>query len=87
MEEIILTLGNGDIDFESARAEARRNAEKSNPDAEIISWHNRDANTQSPCCLRCEYDDGTPAWEMYGRNHGGRLKVVVNNGQYVFILS
>lgn len=86
MEKIELTLGNGDIEFEFARKEARAIAEKDNSEAEILSWHNRDANTQSPCCLKCDFG-GTPAWEVFGKNHGGRLKIIVNDGQFVFITS
>lgn len=86
VQTITLTMNKESADFEKARAQARLVAEKVNPEAEIISWHNRDAQTQSPCCLGCEFDDA-PAWEVYGRNHGGRLKIVVNDGQYVFIVS
>lgn len=86
MKNIQITLGSDNADFESARKEARIIAEKDNSEAEILSWHNRDANTQSPCCLKCDFD-GTPAWEIFGKNHGGRLKIVVNKGQYVFITS
>lgn len=86
MKDIQIIIGSGESDFESARKAASAVAEKDNHEAEILSWHNRDANTQSPCCLKCDFG-GTPAWEVFGKNHGGRLKIVVNEGQYVFITS
>lgn len=85
MQEIRIELGDGAA-FNECRDEARRLALQENPEAEIISWKNRENNSQSPCCLNCEFD-GVEAWEVYGANHGGRLKIVVNNGLYVFIAS
>ena len=86
MQHITITLKQEEADFESARQRAREIAATDNPEAEIISWHNRDTKSQSPCCLRCDFD-GVPGWEVFGKNHGGRLKIDVNEGQYVFITS
>jgi hypothetical protein len=86
MKDIQIIIGSGESDFESACKEVRAIAEKNNTEAAILSWHNRDDNTHSPCCLKCDFG-GIPAWEIFGKNHGGRLKIVVNDGQYVFITS
>jgi len=75
-----------DDDFDVARSKARQLGLAENPESEIISWHNREADTQSPCCLHCDFGD-VPAWEVYGRNHGGRIKVTAGDGRFVFIVS
>lgn len=85
MQEIQIELEQTE-GFEAARTKARQIGLSENPESEIIAWHNREAGTQSPCCLHCDFG-GVPAWEVYGGSHGGRLKLTAAGGRYVFIVS
>ena len=73
-------------DFESARLRAESLATGENPETMLISWADRRRGVHSPQCLKCEIH-GRPGWEVYGENHGGRLRISVNGEQYVFIYS
>jgi hypothetical protein len=85
MKEITVTM-EGDIIQAEAQQKAESLARRDNPDTFVISRFNRKANACSPCCLKGNIGD-KPGWEIYGENHGGRLKITVNDGEYVFILS
>lgn len=61
-------------------------AARDNPDTTLVAWMDRRRDLHSPACVRCQIGD-EPGWEVYGRNHGGRLRFSVNDGQYVFIFS
>ena len=49
-----------------------------------MAWFDKEKNKHSPSQVECDAE-GLPGWEEYGRHHGGQEKIVVNNGQYVFI--
>jgi len=76
--------------YELDQAEAQKMAEQiaihDNPEAICVARYNRLANACSPCCLKSSLGD-KPGWEVYGENHGGRLKITFNEGDYVFIFS
>ena len=74
------------IDFEQAKAIARIVAEEGNEFAVLISWCDRDKGIHSPQCLQCEIK-GEAGWEVYGRNHEGRLRISIDDDRYVFIFS
>jgi len=61
-------------------------AARDNPETIVVSRFNRLANASSPCCLKGSIGD-RPGWEVYGENHGGRLKISINDGDFVFIFS
>ncbi len=74
------------LDFDQARELGRIMAEKGNDYATLVSWCDRDKGVHSPCCLKCEFK-GEPGWEVYGRNHEGRLRISIDNDRFVFIYS
>ncbi|MCX5871195.1 MAG: AF1514 family protein [Deltaproteobacteria bacterium] len=74
------------IDFEQARAIAKIIAERGNESTTLVSWGDRDKGVHSPRCLQCEIK-GEPGWEVYGRNHGGRLRISIDDDRFVFIFS
>ncbi len=74
------------IDFDQARAIAEILAVKENDFATLISWNDKKKNVHSPQCLQCEIK-GAPGWEVYGRNHDGRLRISINDDTFVFIYS
>jgi hypothetical protein len=87
MQEIDLLVKGCAVDFETARrmalAVAGRDEEE---EPMLIAWNDRGRDKHSPGCLQCEIK-GAPGWEVYGRNHGGRLRISINNDDYVFIYS
>lgn len=86
METIECRFSGCVIDFEQAKAVARIVAEQGNELATLMSWRDRDKGVHSPHCLQCEIK-GEPAWEVYGRNHEGRLRISIDDERFVFIYS
>lgn len=86
MERIECRFSGCVIDFERAKAIARIVAEQGNECATLMSWCDNDKGVHSPHCLQCEIK-GEPAWEVYGRNHDGRLRISIDDDRFVFIFS
>lgn len=86
MERIECRFAGVVIDFEQAKAVAKIVAERENEFATLMSWCDRDKRRHSPHCLQCDIK-GDPAWEVYGRNHDGRLRISIDNDRFVFIFS
>ena len=84
MQKIEITVTGADQGFESAGKIARAIAEQDGQEPMRIAWYDRIRNKHSPSCLQCEIK-GTPGWEVYGANHGGRLRISINHDDYVFI--
>ncbi len=86
MERVEITVSGYRLDFEQARTFARMLAERDDEMTTLVSWNDRIRDIHSPQCLQCEIK-GDPAWEVYGRNHGGRLRISFNADTFVFIFS
>ena len=86
MKRLECTVQGYELDFGQAREVGRIIAEKENDFATLVSWCDREKGKHSPCCLKCELQ-GEPAWEVYGRNHEGRLRISFDDDRFVFIYS
>lgn len=86
MERIECHFAGYEIDFEQAKEIAAILARQGNEFATLMSWCDRDKGVHSPHCLQCEIK-GEPGWEVYGRNHNGRLRISVDGERFVFIYS
>jgi hypothetical protein len=86
MKEIDIQISGCDVSQEQAQKIGQLLAERDNLETMVISRFNRATNACSPCCLKGALG-GKPGWEVYGENHGGRLKITVNKGDYIFIFS
>ncbi|WP_457577586.1 AF1514 family protein [Desulfomarina sp.] len=86
MQKIHITLEGINPDFDTIRKMTDSLALVENEYATLVAWNDRERDIHSPRCLKCEFDDA-PGWEIYGRNHGGRLRISVNNDQFVLIYS
>jgi hypothetical protein len=86
MQAVELTINNYQLTFDQARAVAELLAIQDNELATLVSWNDRDKNVHSPQCLQCEIK-GVPGWEVYGKNHEGRLRISFNSNTFVFIYS
>ena len=84
MQEVTLFVKGFPLVFDTARAVAQLLASRDNPETMLVAWHDREQGTHSPSCVRCEIGD-VPGWEVYGRNHSGRLRIAFNGDVMVFI--
>ncbi len=84
MKDILIAITGADLDFETARSMARIMAMQENGETDCLAWLDARQGRQSPAAVQCEIK-GRPGWEVYGENHGGRLKIIFNDGEYVFI--
>ena len=86
MQRIEIATKGYTLDFDQAKATGRLIAEKENDFATLVSWCDTENAKHSPCCLKCEFK-GEPGWEVYGRNHEGRLRISFDDDRFVFIYS
>jgi len=84
MQRVDIEIRGYAVGFDLARAMARQLAEEENEMATLVSWNDAERDIHSPQCLQCEID-GEPGWEVYGRNHEGRLRISFNGDRLVFI--
>ena len=84
METINIPLEKGEVDFDAARMIAQTAAKRYNSEASLMAWFDRKRNKHSPSEVECSAA-GFPGWEEYGRHHGGEKKIIIGNGDYVFI--
>jgi len=84
MQRIEIDIRGFEVNFDLAREMARLVAEQENDMATLVSWNDAVRDIHSPQCLQCEIK-GDPGWEVYGRNHEGRLRISINNDTFVFI--
>lgn len=86
MKKISCNINGYNVTFDEAKAIAELIARPGNDFATLVSWCDRDKGVHSPCCLKCDFQ-GEPGWEVYGRNHEGRLRISVDDDRFVFIYS
>ena len=86
MERIDCSIKGYTLSFDQARELGKLIAEEDNEYATLVSWCDRDKGVHSPCCLKCELK-GEPGWEVYGRNHEGRLRISIDDDRFVLIYS
>lgn len=72
------------LDYRRAAELAKERAEREIPEAMLIAWNDRQRDIHSPSCLKCEIRNEA-GWEVYGRNHGGCLRISINDDDFVFI--
>lgn len=86
MKDILIAITGADLDFDSYRNMAGIVARQENEETDCLAWFDGPRNTHSPGSVQCEIR-GRPGWEVYGENHGGRVRIIFNQGEYVFIHS
>ena len=86
MQPVDITIENYKLTFDQAKAVAELLALQENEFATLVSWNDRERDIHSPQCLHCEIK-GAPGWEVYGKNHEGRLRISFNSDAFVFIYS
>ncbi len=86
MAPVALLVDGVGLNWDLARDLAYAIANRHDEDPMLISWFDKTTGKFSPSCCQCELAAG-PAWEIYGKNHGGRFRISINNDTYVFIYS
>jgi len=86
MKRITLSLEGQEIDLALAQQLGKVIALVGNEEAGLICWGDNLRHRHSPSGLHCEIR-GEPGWEVYGRNHGGRLRISINHDDLVLIYS
>lgn len=86
MQNVALHIDGFDLTWDLARDLAYRLAVQDDEDPMLVSWFDKSTGKFSPSCCKCQIKDGA-AWEVYGKNHGGRYRISVNDDTYVFIYS
>ncbi len=84
MDKISVSVDGCALNFDVASQISRAIAGKDDDDPMLICWNDIARNMHSPSGVLCEID-GTPGWEVYGENHGGRWRISINDDDYVFI--
>ncbi len=84
MRDISLKVEGEALDYGRAADLAKAKAERELPAAILIAWNDRQRDIHSPSCLKCGIKNKA-GWEVYGRNHGGCLRISINDDDFVFI--
>jgi hypothetical protein len=82
-ETVKLTIEDSELDFDTARAQAKARALEINRNAMQLAWFNRETGQGFP-----DYDCGSgdrPPWRVFADARGGNLTIDVNDGAFIFI--
>ena len=86
MRQVTVKIQGETLDFPLARRLGDCLAGQENEEFTLVSWYDSTRQMHSPQCLHCEIK-GEPGWEVYGRNHGGRIRISFNQDTFVLIYS
>jgi len=67
--------------FADVSAQVKTRAREINKDAMMLSWYNDHLGEGYPN-YECTHEK--PFWEMFAESRGYNLKIVVNEGEYIF---
>ncbi len=82
-EKICLRAAAAGLDFEKAKALAKRTAREISGEAMLLSWNNAETGDYYPA-VECGRS-GRPAWVVYAEARGADLTIDINDGQYTFM--
>ena len=72
-------------DYRAAMFLAGSVAEQHLENAMLLSWYDRDRHFESPQhASECHQESAVPGYVDYGLSHGASLKVVIEQGRFVF---
>ncbi|MEE4113111.1 MAG: AF1514 family protein [Desulfobacteraceae bacterium] len=82
-ETVKLTIDAPDLDFDTARAQAKAKALDISPNAMQLAWYNGQTDQGFP-----NYDCGRgdrPPWQVFADSRGANLTIDVNDGAFIFL--
>ena len=72
-------------DFEQARSLAQQQADQALGENRLLSWYDRDRDTESPQPASGSFQGGgMPGYVVYAICHGAKLQVDIHAGRFVF---
>ncbi len=72
-------------DYREAMTLADGVAQRHLGDAMLLAWYDRDRDFESPQhASECHLDSAVPGYVDYGLSHGATLKVIFEQGRFVF---
>jgi hypothetical protein len=86
MKRVHIQINGIDVDFETSQEIAELIARKSNPESIVLAWHDKRQKKHSPAAVQCDTEEFS-GWEEYGRHHGGKWEIDINNKEYTFVLN
>jgi hypothetical protein len=82
-ETVNLTLGDAELDFDTARQRAKTRALEISPHAMQLAWYNGQTEKGFP-----NYECGAgdrPAWRVFAESRGCNLTIDINQGTFLFL--
>ncbi len=82
-ETVKLTIDDPDLDFDTAREQAKAKALDINRNAMQLAWYNGQTDQGFP-----NYDCGPgdrPPWQVFAESRGANLTIDVNDGTFLFL--
>lgn len=79
-----LTITGEELDFATAKRAARALIADEVHDPVLIAWYDGKKNELHPKVPECQ---DKPCWLAYAEEHGGQLRIDVNEGEYSFIFA
>ena len=76
-----------ELDYQSAVALAKEQAEERFAEYMLISWYDRDRDFESPPNSTESPGDEKDGYIHYGLSHGAKLKVDIGSGRFIFFFS
>lgn len=70
------------LDFETACDLAKQVASHAETEMLLLAWYDRKAGKECPKVPECLHE---PGWVAYAESRGANLKVVINDGEYIFL--
>ncbi len=80
-----IRVRNKEITFDEAKTLAEAVAAIYSDEVMILAWYDEKSNRFFPQVACCDCGDGRPSWEIYADSRGAKIKVIVNDGEYVFL--
>ena len=82
VREIRVRVEGVDLDFEAASDLAKRVARRAGGEPLLLAWLDRDNDRAYPRVPECMHEAG---WVDYAESRDAHLRIVVNEGAYVFL--
>jgi hypothetical protein len=82
MREVRVSVEGVELDFEAASGLAKQAASHATREAMLLAWFDRRKGKECPEVPECMHK---PGWIAYAESRGADMRVVVNDGEYVFL--
>jgi hypothetical protein len=84
MNEIELQIEGLQLAYESARAISETVVNQLVESPMCVAWYDGHKKEEHPAVPECQHK---PGWLAYAEGHGGKVKIDLNHGEYVFVFA